>query len=123
MGVSYFCNKGQLGENEAVGNRTDMFSQETLRAIVRTLEEKDPARAETLRHTIEGAKCGLSHMLGTHVSPLALSGLVSKTWYISTTKLPLPVPSYRHQWPEYKAPQAQFQILLSSLQSGSPVLM
>ena len=69
MGVSYFCNKGQLGENEAVGNRTDMFSQETLRAIMRAIEEKDPVRAETLKHTFEGAKCGLSHMLGTRVSP------------------------------------------------------
>ena len=75
MGVSYFCNKGQLGENEAVGNRTDMFSQETQRAIVRTMENKDPARAKTLKHIIEDAKPGLSQMLGIHVSLLTITCL------------------------------------------------
>lgn len=75
MGVSYFCNKGQLGENEAVGNRTDMFSQETQRAIVRTTEDRDPLQAETLKHIIEDAKPGLSHMLGIHVSLLTSPAL------------------------------------------------
>ena len=94
VGVSYFCNKGQLGENEAVGNRTDMFSQETLRAIMRTVEEKDPVQAETLKHTMEGAKCGLSHMLGTHVSSLTSRDSSSKTFCVSTAKLLLHVLSY-----------------------------
>ena len=70
VGVSYFCNKGQLGENEAVGNRTDMFSQETLRAIERTIEKADPVEAEFMKRTIQGSKFALSHMLGTHVRPL-----------------------------------------------------
>ena len=75
MGVSYFCNKGQLGENEAVGNRTDMFSQETQRAIVRTAEHRDPLQAGTLKHIIEDAKPGLSQMLGIHVSLLTSPAL------------------------------------------------
>lgn len=70
IGASYLCNKGRLGENEAVGNRTDMFAQETLRDSIRIIAKQDPEAARLIKLEMELSKAGLSRNLGVHVSGL-----------------------------------------------------
>lgn len=64
VGASYLCAKGSLGENEPVGNRTDMFAAECVRSTIQLLAAKDKAAAATFRLTLDLAKSALSHRIG-----------------------------------------------------------
>ena len=67
VGASYLCNKGQLGDNEPVGNRTDMFAAETVREITRKLAAQDPVKAQAFKITMDLAKSKLCQEMGEEV--------------------------------------------------------
>ena len=67
VGASYLCNKGQLGDNEPVGNRTDMFAAETVREITRKLAAQDPVKAQAFKITMDLAKSKVCQEMGEEV--------------------------------------------------------
>ena len=64
VGASYLCAKGTLGENEPVGNRTDMFAAECIRSTTQLLAARDKTAAATFKLTLDLAKSALSHRIG-----------------------------------------------------------
>ena len=64
VGASYLCSKGTLGENELVGNRTDMFAAEIVRSTGQLLAAEDKTLAAAYKLTLELAKASLSQRVG-----------------------------------------------------------
>ena len=67
------CSKGTLGENELVGNRTDMFAAEIVRSTGQQLAAEDKTVAAAFKLTLEMAKASLSRRMGEQASPLLTS--------------------------------------------------
>ena len=67
VGASYLCNKGQLGDNAPVGNRTDLFAAETVREVTRKLAAQAAVREHAFKITMDLSKSKLCQEMGEEV--------------------------------------------------------
>ena len=67
-GASYLCAKGMLGDNEPVGNRTDMFAAETVRSTMQLLAEKDSTAAKAFKTTMLLTRAAVCQNIGKQAS-------------------------------------------------------
>ena len=75
VGASYLCSKGTLGENEPVGNRTDMFAAEVVRSTGQQLAAADKTAAAAFKLTLDLAKASLSQRMGEQARHLLACSL------------------------------------------------